>query len=451
LEERLPDDGPSIDDFSLDELGDQICEHAAHIAAATYRWLRLVAAFDRRRGWAEWGCRSCAHWLNWKCGLDLRSAREKVRVAHALTDLPLVSEAFARGEISYSKVRAITRIATPETEAELLMFARHGTTNHVEKIVRGYRRCAVSDQADAYDRRYLEVRYDDDGSVVIRARMTPEEGAIVLEALRKAAEEARAVRHAARTADDGSAEPPLDQVDGLVAMARRELAGEKAAGSSADRYTVMLHVDASVLAGGDGACHIEGGSAVSLETVRRLTCDGSLVLLLEDGEGNVLDVGRKTRTIPTAIRRALKSRDGGCRFPGCPHAAFVDGHHIKPWSEGGETSLGNLVLLCSFHHRQVHDGVVRVGAEPDGRFTFYLRDGRVIETAAMSVEPGGVERRNTELGLSINASTPVPRWYGDKCNYGVAVEGLLRRNGLGDYPRNGSAEPPPTEPAIRFT
>jgi hypothetical protein len=132
----------SIDSIPLDELGDRICELSAHIAAAEYRWLRLLSAFDRRQGWAPWGCRSCAHWLNWRCGLDLRSAREKVRVARALDDLPVVCEAFSRGEVSYSKVRAITRIATPQTENDLVMFARHGTTAHVEKIVRSYRRLA---------------------------------------------------------------------------------------------------------------------------------------------------------------------------------------------------------------------------------------------------------------------------------------------------------------------
>jgi uncharacterized protein DUF222/HNH endonuclease len=424
-----------MDDVPLDELGDRICELAAHISAAQYRWLRMLACFDRRCGWGGIGMKSCAHWLSWKCGYDLRSAREKLRVAHALDDLPLICEAFSRGEISYSKVRAITRIATASTEAELLMLARHGTTQHVEKIVRGYRRCLPNDVVDKrYDKRYLDWRYDDDGSVVIRARLTPEEGALVVEAIERVRHEVRAVRHASADGYDGSAEPSRDRVDALTTMARRELAGEKAKSSSGDRYTVMVHVEA------DGAGHIDGGPALGSETLRRLTCDGALVAVLEDGD-EVLNVGRKTRTISPALRRALAVRDDGCAFPGCAHKSFVDGHHVRHWSNGGETALSNLISLCTFHHRLVHEGGVQVVAKPDGRFTFSMKDGRVLETAALSVEPGGVERANAELGLTIDGKTIVPRWAGERCDYGVAVEGLLRINGVGAEPSNGSAEP----------
>ncbi|MGH7857916.1 MAG: DUF222 domain-containing protein, partial [Candidatus Binatia bacterium] len=256
-----------MDELSTDDLADRLCELSAHISAAQYRWLRLLAAFDRRRGWAEWGCRSCAHWLNWRCGFDLRSAREKVRVARALDDLPLVCEAFSRGEISYSKVRAITRIATPATEAELLSFARHGTTQHVEKIVRGYRRSLPHDEEVARrERRYVEWRYDEDGSVVIRAKLSPEEGALVIEALRKVKEEVRSTRRAGAEAEDGSAEPPRDRADALTEIARRELAGGRKGTSTGDRYLVNVHVDASVLAGGDGACHLEDGAALGAQT-----------------------------------------------------------------------------------------------------------------------------------------------------------------------------------------
>jgi hypothetical protein len=362
-----------MDDVSLDELGDQICELAAHISAAQYRWLRKLSSFDRRRGWARWGCRSCAHWLNWRCGLDLRSAREKVRVARALDDLPKICEAFSRGELSYSKVRAITRIATSKTEDELLVLARHGTTQHVEKVVRGYRRC-VKTEHDRRDRRYVEWRYDDDGSVVIRARLEPEEGVVVIEALRKVMEEVRPIRRAPEDgALDGSAEPPRDRADALVAIARRELAGGKERTSSGDRYTVMVHVDAAVLAGEEGASYLEDGSALGAETIRRLTCDGSLVALIQDADGNTLSVGRKTRAIPISIRRALLSRDGGCCFPGCDHRAFVDGHHIIHWSQGGETALSNLVLLCPFHHRLVHEGMVRLRVERTDGSRSYAR------------------------------------------------------------------------------
>jgi hypothetical protein len=418
-------------ELSLDELADRLCKLSAHIAAAHYRWLRLLADFDRRQGWAQWGCRSCAHWLNWRCGLDLRSAREKVRVARALDDLPLICEAFSRGEVSYSKVRAMTRIATAATEADLLTFARHGTTQHVEKIVRGYRRSLPLEQAERrHERRFLEERYGDDGSATIVARLDPEEAALVMEALRKVQDEVRAVRRAAEQREDGSAEPPVDRAEALVELARRELSGARTGASTGDRYTVMVHVAAD-------ECYLEDGSVLAAETVERLTCDGSLVRVVEDESGSPLSVGRKTRTIPSAIRRALRVRDGGCRFPGCTHKAFVDGHHIRHWSKGGETALSNLVLLCSFHHRLLHEGTVSVNAEVDGRFTFRTAAGELIETAALSVDPGGVEAENRELGLAIDASTSVPRWYGEPCDYSVAIEGLLARRSS-----SGSAEPP---------
>jgi hypothetical protein len=442
----------TLDDLTMDDLECGLCELAAHIAAAQYRWLRLLAEFDRRRGWADWGIRSCAHWLNWKCGLDLRSAREKIRVARALDGLPLTCEAFSRGEISYSKVRAITRIATPETEPDLLMFARHGTTQHVEKIVRGYRRSVTTDEAnDRHDKRYLGWRYDEDGSLVIKARLDPEEGALLIEAIEKERHRIAKTRRTSADGLDGSAEPPCDRADALVELARRELSGHLRMTASGDRYTVMVHANAEVLARDEGACHLENGSPMSAETVKRLTCDGSIVAVTEDSRGSILDVGRKTRTIPSALRRALRCRDGCCRFPGCANSAFVDGHHIKHWSKGGETSLDNLVLLCTFHHRLLHEGGVSMRVSDDGRFTFIRRDGRIIETATVSVEPNGVERRNAEAGLQIDASTVLPRWYGDACDYSVAIAGLASRNGVGIQRENGSAEPLSTRASAMIT
>ncbi len=136
-------DGASVGEESalgLVELEARITELAGHLNAAQHRWLVLIAEFDRRRGWSGAGIASCAHWLNFKCGLNLGAAREKVRVAHALQDLPRIAASMARGELSYSKVRAITRVACPATEENLLNIALHGTAYHVETIVRLYRR-----------------------------------------------------------------------------------------------------------------------------------------------------------------------------------------------------------------------------------------------------------------------------------------------------------------------
>jgi hypothetical protein len=161
---------------SLDTLERQITELTANIHAATYRLLCLIAEFDRRHGWAQWGVLSCAHWLNWKCGVGLVAAREKLRVAHCLDHLPAIAEAFRTGEVSYSKVRAMSRVATPENEDYLLQIARHGTANHVERLVSKYRRVQSSAECeranDLHDARYLHFRHDEDGAMLMEVRLS---------------------------------------------------------------------------------------------------------------------------------------------------------------------------------------------------------------------------------------------------------------------------------------
>ena len=290
----------SIDDVPLGELGDRICELSAHIAASTYRWLRLLAAFDRRNGWAGWGVKSCAHWLSWKCGLDLRSAREKLRVARALDHLPLICEAFARGALSYSKVRAMTRIATPDSEEHLLAFARSATASHVEKLVRSYRRSVPADDADAdlrHERRHLTYRYLEDGSIEFRARLDPEEGALVLAAIEKVQDELRIRNRVDGNATDGSAEPPHNRADALVELAHRELAGRSTQregrsipgdGPRRSRRAPRWRGDLS----SGGRCLTRAGRR-SQDAVRR-----SFVPTVTNGAGDVLDIGRKTRADP---------------------------------------------------------------------------------------------------------------------------------------------------------
>src|SRR5512134_1188561 len=156
---------PSV---STSDLAAQITELAGHLNAANRRWLALIAEFDRRKGWSDGFTHSCAHWLNWQCGIDLGAAREKVRVAHALETLPRIGAAMARGELSYAKVRALTRVASPETEDVLLMVAQHGTAHHVEKLVRRFRCVQEVEELSREERqqanRRLTYSYDEDGS-----------------------------------------------------------------------------------------------------------------------------------------------------------------------------------------------------------------------------------------------------------------------------------------------
>jgi hypothetical protein len=314
-----------IDPADLDRPGDEIAELSAHLEAATARLLTLIREFDARGGWGN-GFRSCAHWLSWHVGLDLGAARERVRVARALGTLPALAQALARGELSYAKVRALSRVATPETEARLLAVGRAGTAEHVERIVRGWRRVdqiAATREADRQQqRRSLHVRREEDGTVVISGRLAPEAGALLLRALDAARETLyQRQREAGLPPADPAAELPTraqQRADALALLAETALHHELDPGAPGERYQVVVHVDASVLADPvrPGQSELEEGDHVSAETSRRLACDASRVVMRHDGDGQVVEIGARTRTIPPAMRRALLHRDRTCRFPG---------------------------------------------------------------------------------------------------------------------------------------
>src|SRR5262249_513843 len=363
-------DGPSFvpthpNNADLERLGDQIAELSAHLDAATARLLDLIHEFDERGGWGN-GFASCAHWLAWRVGLALGAAREHVRVARALGLLPRLKGALARGELSYSKGGALTRVATPETEERLLAVGRAGTAEHVELIVRGWRRMDRKAEAEESTRRHrhgaLHVYPDADGMVVIRGRLEPDVGAVVMQALAAAREtlyrRAKDVP-AGTSVVDGSPETPTmeqQQADALALIAETALHRGMEPGAPGERYQVVVPVDAAVLADADapGQSVLEGGTRVPAGTSQRLACDASRVVMRHDANGRITEVGARTRTIPPALRRALQHRDKGCRFPGCG-LAFGQGHHIKHWAHGGPTKLSNLAMLCRRHHRAVHE------------------------------------------------------------------------------------------------
>jgi hypothetical protein len=519
---------------TVEELEVEITTLAAHLNAATYRFLVLVADFDRRGGWAGWGVRSCAHWLNWKCGIGLVAAREKLRVAHALETLPMIAQAMERGGLSYAKVRAMTRIANQENERFLLTIAESGTAAHVETIVRHYRRTLRLEELESdrvrHDRRCLRYYWDDDGSLVIEGRLPPEQGAVVVKALEAADValcqarasqnssgalmatvadvERRNLEHASAespsatsaavapsatasvevrpTTDSRSEDPLLREVVEMLELAEREVAdvsaespnpqNASAESSSAaspvdqcpaqnasaesclgetptwgnrqadafalmaetvlargptvlrngDKHLVHIHVDLGALAARDaeGKSTIEDGPAIPPETVRRLCCDGGLVTWLNDDTGRTLDVGRKTRAIPPALRRALDKRDRGCRFPGCENRRFVHAHHIEHWVDGGETKLDNLVLLCSYHHRLLHEGgfqIAPVAIDGCSRLRFARPDGQLIPDVPPLPDVGrvggaGLAEQHASRGLTIE-TTAVSHWGGERADY----------------------------------
>ncbi len=416
--------------ISLEELEAQITELAGQLNAANYRWLMLIAEFDRRAGWVDGKLHSCAHWLNFKVGLNLGAAREKVRVAHALAGLPRIAAAMARGELSYSKVRALSRVACPATEESLLMIALHGTAHHVERLVRGYRRAQeaeeLSREAQQHAKRSVTYGYDEDGSLILRARLPAVAGAMLIQALDAALESLPEEEISADVVAEQSIPFESLRADALAAVAESFLAESHSSSSSADRYQVVVHVDAETLREHTaGRCEIEQGPSLPAETVRRLACDASLLQVLETESGEPLDVGRKTRSIPPAIRRALNTRDGGCRFPGCTHQRYVDAHHIKHWADGGETKLANLVTLCRLHHRLVHEGEILVDPLPGGGWRFVHPDGRHFAlircSRAASYDGEELERTHAALGIPIDADTAATRWLGERMDYDLGV------------------------------
>jgi hypothetical protein len=416
----------SIEDITA--LGDAIAETAVMIDVATHRFLTQLREFDRLGGWQRTGALSCAHWLAWRVGMRLGAAREKVRVARRLSELPLLDDALARGDVSYSKVRAMTRVATAADEADLLAMARVATGSQLERVCRLKRTVIRLDAKAAGEleesRRYVLQRSTDDGMVSTQVRLHPEEAARFLRALQllggcnladgavaladlalsgastDAFSTSKTASAAGDTASTGKPDattsvPPIVTNNGIAGESGHEgsvpaedtsLAAESTglerSPATSSRRSVRPPVEVVVHI---SAAHLEGmtelGDGIPAETCRRLLCDSGVVPMLEDDRGRTIDVGRKTRAIPAALNRALEARDGGCRFPGCTNRRFVDGHHIIHWIDGGETSLANTVLLCRRHHRYVHECGFRIEREGEA-LVFRDASGAVIQPQA---------------------------------------------------------------------
>jgi 5-methylcytosine-specific restriction endonuclease McrA len=287
-------------------------------------------------------------------------------------------------------------VATPETEERLLAIGREGTAKHLERIVRGWRRldriAEAKEATGVIGSAVLRVYHDEDGMVVIRARLEPESGAVVKQALEAARGVVDRRREAKRRRDglietlaDGFEDAPTveqQNADALVMLAESALHHGIDPGTPGERYQVVVHVDAEVLANADapGQSVIENGPSVSGETSQRLACDASRVVMRHDTDGRITEVGARTRTIPLALRRALQHRDRGCRFPGC-WVSLGQGHHIRHWANGGPTTLSNLVVLCRRHHRAVHEEGYRVERLSDGDLRFRRPDGETVPEA----------------------------------------------------------------------
>lgn len=591
-------------DGELDQLGERIAEQAAHLDAAMHRLLTDLREFDARGGWHAQGAASCAHWLAWRVGWDLVTARDHLRVARKLVEFSLIDGALRRGEVSYSKVRALLRVATPANEELLLDYARLLTASQLEKMCRKYalvqRHGQDSHPQVDEQRRHVRRRDLEDGMVKIEAVLHPEEAELVWTMLNHAAsrlareaaaaagaatasgmhaaavastvpgssaasfescgadevakspslesgggdelagsrgleslggdsaesrgfesrggdevarstgfenggagglagspgpeswggdsaesvdvaapvrslldrllDDAEAVRGLDAVASEGTAEEPeqsapsssgdgaesreqpfaardagalrdriavarkaFNRADALVELAQGYLRGDRPDRSPIE---VTLTIPASVLRD-DQTDTVEvgeiGESFLSREAARRLSCDAGVVEIIEDEHGAPLSVGRKRRTIAGALRRALYRRDHSCTYPGCTNRMFLEGHHIKHWADGGDTSLRNTALLCSLHHRHVHELGYTVELGPDQRPRFRDPRGRLVAVVPEHPAPadlGWPRIRAVNEPLAIDASTISGPWDGTPVDYPRIVGHLLVAEGV---------------------
>lgn len=391
--------------LSDDQLTERVVGHASQIAALTAQFLDLLVEFDHRKVWIGDGIRSCAHWLSWRTGLSLRAAQDHLRIAHALTDLPQLHTAFADGKLSYSKVRALTRVATPEREEELLHVALSATAAQVELLVRTITHIDHSDNdttgpIDSHAR----WRWNDDGTLSVTMRLRPIDGARFLAGIVRSEYERTRTSidpdlptdgpRISGTPDTPPAKPdlwrhvPANIADAVIAMADAAATmvnmPEYAPGAE-----IVIHTESN-----NTEPHLDSGPAVSDTDVDEAACGGSTRTVEHHPRrdrlgtrGVTMAWGRKRRLPTTSVLRALFERDRGCRHPGCGRTRHLHAHHVTFWRHGGTTDPDNLILLCSTHHRALHNNEYSITAHGHQHFTFHRTDGALIETAPTTTTP----------------------------------------------------------------
>lgn len=404
----------ALADLDNDELGDCIVGMAGQIAAMTCRFLDALAVFDARGGWCGVGIRSCAHWLSWKCGTTLRTGQEQVRTAAALQELPLLHKAFAQGRVSYSKVRAVSRVADSDTEAELVDIAASKPTSHLERLCAGLAKAAADEDDEPEPPESTgRWRWQDEGTLKVTLTLTAADGARFLAGVTRA-EHAR-VRTDRGTDIDAWAGAPSDIAAATVVLAERACV-ELAAPALAP------HAEVVVERRPDGRARLVDGPALTAVDEDELCCGAGESEQVLDSGGAVLDWGR-TRRAPTVLQtKALSRRQGGCcGVPGCGRRRFLHVHHVRFWSSGGATDLENLVLLCGEHHRLLHRGRLSIEALGRQRFRYLDRDGHELASASV------MQSDTQELWPfpDVEPDAIVPDWGGEPLDVGYATWVLM--------------------------
>src|SRR5882757_896572 len=440
---------------NIDELGSRIVGMAGRLSAATCRWLLLVAEFDARDGAAKFGLASTARWLSYACGLSRRTAIDHVRVARSLAAFPALTESMSAGRLSYSHVRAISRVARPGEEqlvADLIVVAEHGTVGHLETMVRGLRTVEDNEQTPAQAEEYAAWSWSSESQWRLSARLDPERGAVVQ----------KAVEMIARTEGISHAEALVRMADIALAAVNdsetplRELRGD-------ERAAVVIHLDAADLPAEDGPvrsrertqptrsaertehqrsaertprpyARIADGPGLPDRVIKRLLCSGRIRTVVHDG-GNVRDLGRSHRVVTDRLFRALLIRDHGrCAHPGCEATQGLQAHHVQQWLHGGRTDLQNLLLLCQVHHLAHHDGEFTITKVRGGRFRFTRADGTElpahINPADHITSQDPIDTEHPQVAQ--NAATT--KWDGQHLDRHYAVSVLAQRRTKNERP-----------------
>ncbi|MGI9616255.1 MAG: DUF222 domain-containing protein [Acidimicrobiales bacterium] len=351
--------GESPGEVPLERLEADLLSFASMIAAATGRWLGWLAEYDRREGWAHWGCKSAAHWLSHACGMSERTGRDHVRVARALEELPVVRQALRCGELSFSKARALTRLVRPIDEQAMVELARTATAAQLDRIVAGHRQIDASlDPHDDTNRRRYRQRALANGMVEVSVVVPADAAALIDKAVAARVEETLAdTSDPDRSITDRVAERggwSTVRADAAVALL----------GGSVEPQQFTLDIEVAVDPDdGDGdpaesAVLAVSGARLPAEVARRCACDATAqVSVVNNADGEVIGIGRRCRVVPRWLRRRVERRDDHtCQFPSCSSTRRLHTHHIIHWTDEGPTDLDNLVLLCSFHHHLVHEG-----------------------------------------------------------------------------------------------
>jgi len=348
----------------------------AMMAAASAEALRMVAQVDRLGLWRHDGATSMTSWLAGRYRLGWGTAREWVRVAHALEGLPQIAEAYADGRLSWDQLRPLTKFAAQETDRSWAERAPGLRPAALWREARRHERVRAREAEEARRERYLRLDWDRERSVLwLEGMLAAEEGTALQAAIHRRAE---AVPSDPTASDPGGAR----LADALVDLATGE----------PEPATVVVHAGAEVIAReepvtGPWLAETEGGQRLASEAVRRLACDGRIEWVLESG-GRPVGIGRRGRAVPGQLLRVLRHRDGGaCRFPGCERKRWLHAHHLVHWADGGGTNLDNLVLLCHAHHRLIHEGGWRTSGHPARALRFHDPGGRPIRTGLPRPRP----------------------------------------------------------------